>query len=381
MTLKKTKFAVAANTFDQYSETFIWNHALHISPNDTSLIALNPSTNFLPSFDDSDFFKFVPYKRCCPIQFDSLWRLLYSGSVFYPGQKNTTLLANYLKNKGVKIVLAEYGSVGCAVENACKQAGVDLFVHFHGFDASRLIRKWHVQFSYRNLARTAKGFIFPSKFLANKISSIGINQEKFFISPCCVNTVDFPFTGEKDKHLLLSVGRFVDKKAPHKSILAFSNVLKQFPDSRLEMIGDGYLMQKCQNLASSLDIQDKVLFHGEKNHAFVKDLLSKTTIFMQHSVTASDGDTEGLPVAILEAMASGAVVVSTKHSGIPEAVIDGETGFLVEENDVDSMTDRCLTLLNNKEILHKMAIKARKKIETTFTIEKQILSLRKIMAL
>jgi glycosyltransferase involved in cell wall biosynthesis len=381
--VNKEKFAIAASTFDKYSETFIRNHAEKIFPRDTALIALDPNGVFIPGFSSEDCFRFFYDDRFIPKQVDSLWRLIVGGSVFYPGDKMSSQLAEFLKKRGIRVLLAEYGYVGCAVQNACRLAGVRLYVHFHGFDASQLLRHWHIRYAYRRLFRSVKGFIFPSQYLAEHLcSTIGIQHNNFIkIVPCCVQPKHFNATQAKDKDMLVSVARFVAKKAPQNTILAFSKVLCHFPDARLEMIGDGELLQACKDLVESLGLADKVLFHGSKSSDFVKEKLEKAQLFLQHSVTASNGDTEGLPVAVLEAMASGAVVVATKHSGIPEAVVHGETGFIVPEHDVEAMSQHCIQLLKDDELLVSMRGRARERVKENFTVEQQIVSLRGIMGL
>ena len=137
----------------------------------------------------------------------------------------------------------------------------------------------------------------------------------------------------KSRNRFLAVGRFIDKKRPDLTVRAFCEAAKDHPDAMLEMIGDGPLMPACKALVAKSGLDGQVLFHGELPHDAVRDRLSRAQFFLQHSVTAPDGNTEGLPTAIQEAMAAGAVVLSTRHAGIPEIVRHGETGLLVAEND------------------------------------------------
>ena len=376
-------FSVAAKNFNVYSETFIRNHAENILPGATALVSLNPEAVFLPQINSDDCFAFCRKKSLLPKKIDRLWRFVAGSSVFYPGNNASNLLADFLKKTGVNVLLAEYGPVGCAVGRACHMAGVKLYVHFHGYDASKLLNRWHVRHSYRWLFESAKGFIFPSDFLAQQLcDKTGIpRNDRIHVVPCCVQPDEFCATQPKDHKLLLSVGRFVPKKAPQETILAFSKLLQNLPGLRLEMIGDGKLLPICKELVQALDIEDQVIFHGSKPHDFVKEKMKRATLFLQHSVTAPDGDMEGLAVALLEAMASGAVVVSTKHSGIVEAVVNGKTGFLVEEHDVDDMADKCLRLLRDMNMINAMRVNARNRVEEFYSVDKQVSSLKKIMGL
>jgi len=379
----RPKVAIAAHTFDKPSETFIRNHAEKILPEETVLIALDKDGTFPHDCNSEDSFKFSSQVACVPQKLNSLRRLLVGGSVFYQGNHNNRQLATFLKKKNIRVLLAEYGPVGCAVERACRMAGVRLYVHFHGYDASVLIQTWHIRSAYRKLFRASSGFIFPSNFLANKLcSSIGIEwNESVHVVPCCVNAEEFGDVKSKDQNLVLAVGRFVQKKAPNNTILAFSKLLQNLPGLRLEMIGDGELLSQCKSLVETLGIKKQVVFHGSKSYGFVKEKMAKANLFLQHSVCAPNGDVEGLPVAVLEAMVAGAVVVATRHSGIPEAVVDGETGFLVDENDVEGMYQSCLRILKDEELLDSMRKKARQRVEEKFTVEQQMFSLREIMEL
>ena len=127
---------------------------------------------------------------------------------------------------------------------------------------------------------------------------------------------------DKDPDLLLAVGRMIPKKAPLTTIEAFARVAADFPSRRLEMIGDGPLLEDARRLAAERGLADRVAFLGLQPHPVVREKMARAAVFLQHSVTDADGNEEGLPIAIQEAMASGAVVISTRHAGIPDAVVE-----------------------------------------------------------
>ncbi len=139
--------------------------------------------------------------------------------------------------------------------------------------------------------------------------------------------------GKRDPRLILSVGRIMDKKAPLVAIEAFAAIAAEFPEHRFEIIGDGPLRAASEARVAELGLGERVRFLGRLPHEAVRDHLARASVYLQHSVTAPDGNEEGLPTSIQEAMASGAVVVSTRHAGIPEAVEEGVTGLLVDEHD------------------------------------------------
>ena len=111
---------------------------------------------------------------------------------------------------------------------------------------------------------------------------------------------------------------------------------------------------------------------GALNHEEVMPLFSNARCFVQHSVVPSYGDAEGTPVAILEAQAAGLPAVATRHAGIVDAVVDGSTGYLVEELDIDGMADRLTRLLQDKELAQRMGKNAREHIQKNFSIRRHL---------
>lgn len=155
--------------------------------------------------------------------------------------------------------------------------------------------------------------------------------------------------------VFISVGSFREKKAPQLTIAAFSHVHHALPAARLRMIGEGALLDECKNLANDLGVAGAITFLGVKDHAVVEEEMRQARCFVQHSVVARSGDSEGTPVAVLEAGATGLPVVSTLHAGIPDVVIEGQTGFLVAEHDVEGMAERMLRLAQDAELAGRWA--------------------------
>jgi glycosyltransferase involved in cell wall biosynthesis len=138
-------------------------------------------------------------------------------------------------------------------------------------------------------------------------------------------------------------------------------------------------MGVCRDLVKALRIEDAVVFLGAQQHSIVAEEMRQATIFVQHSIEPESGDCEGTPVGILEASASGLPVVSTYHGGIPDVVIDGETGFLVAERDVREMAQRIELLLSDRERARSMGAGARRRIERYFSLGSSINRLRGIL--
>jgi glycosyltransferase involved in cell wall biosynthesis len=200
------------------------------------------------------------------------------------------------------------------------------------------------------------------------LAGIGCPEDKLHVSPCGFNRQRFIPTSRLAQRII-AVGRLVEKKAPHLTIQAFGRIAARFPEARLDMIGGGPLADRCTTLISHCGLDGRVQMHGVQGPDFVAQLMGKASMFVQHSVTTIDGEAEGLPVAILEAMGSALPIVATRHSGIPEAVQDGITGLLVNEYDVGGMAAAISELLDDPDRAAAMGAAARGRALEFFTQE------------
>jgi glycosyltransferase involved in cell wall biosynthesis len=112
-----------------------------------------------------------------------------------------------------------------------------------------------------------------------------------------------------------------------------------------------------------------VRFVGVLCPAEIAALMSQVRGFVQHSLVAPDGDSEGSPVAVMEAQLSGLPVVATRHAGIPEVVIDGTTGLLVEEGDVPGMAEAMAQLVRDPQIAGKLGAAGQARMRGHFTVD------------
>jgi glycosyltransferase involved in cell wall biosynthesis len=170
----------------------------------------------------------------------------------------------------------------------------------------------------------------------------------------------------------ISIGRFVDKKAPYYTILAFKKVQEEFPEAKLIMAGNGSLLNMCKNLVRYYKLEDSVEFTGIITPKMFMVYLKESLAFVQHSITAENGDAEGTPVAILEASAAGIAVVSTIHAGIPDVIEDGRTGLLVQEHDVMGMARNMIRLIEEPNLAQELGSKGKENIKNNFTLQRHI---------
>lgn len=296
-------------------------------------------------------------------------------SVFFNIQyepNNIEGLKKYLKEKKIDIALAEYGMVGAEITPILKELGIPLMVHFHGHDATRLTILNAYKEKYLAMFHYASSIVVVSNDMKNQLLSLGASLEKITINPCGPQNDFAKIDVNYLSNQFFFVGRFVDKKAPHLTLFAFKIVHEQFPESKLIMAGDGYLLNSCKNLAKVWNLENSVDFVGNINHDEVKQLMSNSFCYIQHSIIADDGDSEGTPVAILEAQLASLPVIATKHAGIKESVLHEKTGFLVVEKDVTAMSEYMIKLYSDRNLAKEMGTNARKFIQDNYTIEKHI---------
>jgi glycosyltransferase involved in cell wall biosynthesis len=129
-----------------------------------------------------------------------------------------------------------------------------------------------------------------------------------------------------------------------------------------------------------LGLEDNIIFRGVLSPAEVMNLFSESLALVQHSVISYNGDEEGTPVAILEASAAGIPVIATRHAGIPDVVVHGETGFLVDELDIDGMAFYMAKLVEDPELTISLGSKGRSRIRNNFTMRKHLDALDDLIA-
>lgn len=359
------KLCIVRHEHFAYSQTFIEDHISYISKN-TTVFHGDP----FPMFDQD--------KKCIfnqnHIKSNNAHRHSISKNLY------TEALQNYLIDNKFDIVLAEFGIVAAKIYKACENSGTPYAVHFHGYDATAIPTLQTYKKEYNDIFISASALIVGSKAMRDKLISMGAPIKKVFLNPYGVDVQRDDLTSpESSQPIFLAVGRFVEKKAPHLTIQAFEKTAKSIPESRLVMVGDGPLLKACQDLAKQLNIHDQVQFAGVHTRRSLSKLLRLSRAFVQHSVTAANGDSEGLPLAILEAGAAGLPVISTRHAGIPDAVIEGENGFLVDEGDVQKMSEAIFRLAINPKLAGWLGKNYHQRVVEHFSRERSIQGLRTIL--
>lgn len=300
-------------------------------------------------------------------------------------------VVDFLRKHGVTHILCQYGCYQTEiVELNDRLLKLPLFVHFYGGDASAMLRRRDMVDYYRWMGQVVSGVITVAKPMGRRLVELGIPAHKVQVAYLGVKIPEYPLASpRKQPCSFLAVMRLVAKKGPVYLLQAFARALEKVPEIRLDIIGDGFLATNTGPLRREVDeyilksgLANKVIMHGARPFAYVQEIMARSSVFVQHSITDPEtGDAEGLPVVIVEALAAGLPVISTRHEGIPEAVEDGVCGLLVDERDVEAMAECMVQLALNPDMREAMGRIGRRKVERQFNPDESIRRLRKIIGL
>jgi glycosyltransferase involved in cell wall biosynthesis len=287
-------------------------------------------------------------------------------------------LAFYMYKKGIQHIHAHFLNVPATLAMYCSRVlGIPFSITIHSAGTAQL----KAMISIKSKLREAKFICAISEYNKEYISKhVYPCREKTYVVRCGINSNEYNLRSSQkltEKPIrLLSIGRFVEKKGFKYLIRAMELLKRKSMDFRLTMIGNGPLEIEVKKQIKDAGLQSIIILKGSLPHEEVKMELGKSSILVAPSVEAGSGEKEGIPIVIMEAMASGVLVIATRHSGIPEIVKDKITGFLVPEKNHSAITE-AIELARKDSVLRRTCINnARNLIVQEFNI-KEMAKLKK----
>ena len=306
------------------------------------------------------------------------WDSVINDLAFH-GNLSLPFYRNVIQKESPDCIHAHFGYDAVKLRSLALRLGVPLVVSFYGADVSRLPEELGWKRRYRKLAEDADHFIAASAFMKSQLLDLGFPDKKISVVRFGIQLSHSHYNENlPDDPKLMMVGRMVEKKGFEFAIRAVAELKKRGIDIDFNLYGDGPLMESLTNLTRKLDLQDTVRFHGYQPIETILDAHHDHSILLAPSVTAKDGDMEGLPNTILEAMAKGTFVVASRHAAIPEVIRDGETGFLAEEKDTGQLADKIEKVIRNYENLEPIRRNARQLIEKKYSVERMVREIEEI---
>ncbi len=281
------------------------------------------------------------------------------------------------------LVHAHFGVEAVYGMELAARLDVPLVTTFHGFDATlkragllKSRKPTWIQYLRKRADLNRRGdlFIGVSKFVVARLGELGVPVDRTQLHYIGVDTNAFEsqaVNSDSERLVILHVARLVEKKGTAYLLEAFAKIAAQHPRAELVVIGTGPLGGSLEQRAAKLGIGARIRWLGAQPHAAVREWLRRAAVLCLPSCTAANGDAEGLGLVLLEAAASGVPVVATRHGGIPEAVEDGSTGYLVPERDASALGAALDALLAGDSLRARMGREARRLVRERFDLRRQ----------
>jgi len=398
------------STFPELSEQFIINQVVGLidAGVEVTVISLHDPVQAMlnPEFDEYDLggrtqslsiprdfklrlLKAVP--KFIRLLFTDFRRLLlalragqYNRAVF---SLKTIYVLDAFRNTMVPLLHCHFGPNG-VVGVFMKDAGIaqSLVTTFHGSDINSYPLR-HGREVYTRLFEAADLITVNTTFTGEKAAGYGADWNRIEILPVGLRCRDYPHL-KKDfdftqSPVVLTVARLEEKKGIEYALRAMAAVVREYPRAEYHIVGSGSLGRELKKLTEELGLAGNVTFHGFCNRARIFELYRIASVFILPSVTAASGDMEGQGLVLQEAQAVGLPVISTLHNGIPDGVIDGKSGFLVPERDVEALSDKIKFLTDKPDVAANMGMTGREfvcgKYDIPLLTEKTIQIYEKVM--
>jgi glycosyltransferase involved in cell wall biosynthesis len=315
-----------------------------------------------------------------------LWGTLYRKLLAEIGMPSPGLVQR-LKTEKASLVHVHFATDAVFYWPIVRRLGLPLLITLHGYDINIYREFWeqgfpplgHRRYPRRllTLSRQPKvRFIAVSEAIKQRAIEYGIPSDRIDVRYIGIDLTRFRPSGlpiPERRRRILYVGRLVEKKGAEILIRAYVRVRSALPGAELAMVGDGPLARDLATLAKELDAP--VEFLGSADGDEVKRQIDMARVFCLPSITAENGDAEGLGIVILEAQASGVPVITSARGGATEGIIDGVTGFAFPERDIEALTSKLISILVNDDMAASMSLAGPRFIESTFDIRRCTTSL------
>ena len=284
-------------------------------------------------------------------------------------------IESILRDAGAQVLHIYFGHIGVHLLPLLEITRVPAIVSFHGADAGiDLDKPTHLALLRRVFDR-ATLLLVRSEALAQNLAALGADSAKIRLHRTGIPLAEIPFQQRvppvDGAWRFVQACRLIPKKGLLTAFRAFAEFAREYPRSTLTIAGEGPQLAELRELAATLGIAGQVEFTGFLPQTELRALYARSHLFLHPSETAPDGDREGVPNAMLEAMASGLPVLATLHGGIPEAVENGVSGTLVTERDHQAMAQGALALARSESEYRAMSAAASVRVSALFDLTAQ----------
>ena len=255
-------------------------------------------------------------------------------------------------------------------------------VSFHGADVLVDMEKPAYRKATKEMLDLATRVFVRSASLQRAVVELGCDETKIDIVRTGIPLAEFPFRErsfpENGEWRFLQASRLVQKKGLATTLHAFTDFLQRYPRATLTIAGEGPMLRELEELTRRLKIDNRVARPGFLSPEKLREVYYASHIFLHPSETGSDGNQEGIPNSMLEAMATGLPVFATDHGGIPEAIENGVSGILVPERDHEALSQALLQSVQDRDLIARLARNGAKVVAEKCDQRNQIRKLERI---
>jgi colanic acid/amylovoran biosynthesis glycosyltransferase len=268
-----------------------------------------------------------------------------------------------------------FGHIGVHLLPLLEICDLPVIVSFHGADAQVDLHKPAHRARTQRMLELARLLLVRSESLAERLTALGADREKIRLHRTGIPMGEIPFqvrTPPRDEAWrCVQACRLIPKKGLATSLRAFAEFARVFPRATFTIAGEGPQLSELRRLAADLGIADELSFPGFLPQTELRALYAESHFFLHPSELGTDGDQEGVPNSMLEAMASGLPILATLHGGIPEAVEHGVSGFLVDERDHAALANAMIALARDEPLLAAVSQAAAARVRGGFDLTTQ----------
>jgi len=255
-------------------------------------------------------------------------------------------------------------------------------VSFHGADVMVDMNKPDYRQATLQMLDAVALALVRSESLRRALVDLGCNPEKIEVQRTGIPLEEFPFreraVPKNGEWRFVQAGRLIEKKGLPVTLRAFEVFVRQYRNATLTIAGEGPLLRELQTLARELKIAESVSFTGFVSQERLREIYYRSHIFLHPSQTGRDGNQEGIPNSMLEAMVTGLPVFATEHGGIPEAIEHGVSGVLVPERDEFALVETLLDAVHDLGFLSRIAQSGAEAVRKNFDLSTQAQRLEEI---
>jgi colanic acid/amylovoran biosynthesis glycosyltransferase len=284
-------------------------------------------------------------------------------------------LTNVLKRRNAQLLHIYFGQIAVHLLPLIRTWEKPSIASFHGADVIVEMNKPAYREVTRQMLAAVKFVLVRSESLRRAVVDLGCDEKKIAVQHTGIPLDEFPFRErslrQNGEWRFVQAGRLIEKKGLPVTLRAFASFLRRYPKATLTIAGEGPLLGQLQDLSRELKIDNRVSFAGFISQEQLREVYYGSHIFLHPSETGSDGNQEGIPNSMLEAMASGLPVFATQHGGIPEAIDNGVSGMLVPEHNHDELGRRLLDAVQDPGFLSRIARTGAEVVRKNFDLAAQ----------